>query len=292
VQAADRCGCSHRCRSSRRSNSSSGVEVLLLTDPVDSFWVRTALGYDGKPFKSVTQGAADLDAIVHALVRVSQIAIDWPEIVELDINPLLADETGVVALDARMRVRVAAPGPRDGRLAIRPYPQNLETAAALRDGRRIAIRPIRPEDAPALQAMVQRTDPEDIRLRFLHPMRHLPVQLAARLTQLDFDREIAFAALNPLMPDAIIGVGRLTQDPDRRRAEYAVIVQTDWKGKGLGLILMEMLIVNARAMGLEVIYGEVLSENRAMLDLCRELGFVAHRDPDDYSLTHVELALS
>lgn len=235
--------------------------------------------------------AADMDAIADALIRVSQIAIDWPEIKELDINPLLADSGGVVALDARMRIAKAEAGPRDARLAIKPYPQNLEGDMTLRDGRVIHVRPIRPEDSPALRAMVQRTDPEDIRLRFLHPMRHMPVQLAARLTQLDYDREIAFAAFNPHAPDAIVALGHVSEDPDRRRAEYAVIVQTDWKGKGLGLQMMNLLIEHARHRKLEALYGEVLTENLPMLEMCRELDFKLTRDPDDFSLTHVELML-
>lgn len=233
--------------------------------------------------------AADLGAIADVLVRVGQIAIDWPEIVELDINPLLADATGVVALDARMSVKPARPGARDARLAIRPYPQALEGALTLNDGRAVPIRPIRPEDAPALQAMVARSAPEDIRMRFLHPMREMPVQLAARLSQIDYDREMAFVALNPHQPDAVVGVARLSEDPDRKRAEYAVIVQTDWKGQGLGYLLMRRLIDHARDRGLETIYGEVLSENRAMLDMCRELGFALARDPEDFGLMHVTL---
>jgi len=234
---------------------------------------------------------ADLDAIADVLIRVAQIAIDWPQLKELDINPLLADAAGVVALDARMRLAAADAGPSDARLAIKPYPQYLETTTALRDGRPMHVRPIRPEDAPALRAMVQRTDPEDIRLRFLHPMRHMPVQLAARLTQLDYDREIAFAAINPHDPGAIIAISHLSEDPDRRRAEYAVIVQTDWKGKGLGLQMMNLLIAHARRVGLEVLYGEVLTENLPMLEMCRDLNFKLIRDPDDFALTHVELTL-
>lgn len=232
---------------------------------------------------------ADLDAVAEVLIRVGRIAIDWPEIVELDVNPLLADANGVVALDARMAVRRAPDGPRDARLAIRPYPQALEGDLTLQDGRHVPLRPIRPEDAPALQAMVARSAPEDIRMRFLHPMREMPTQLAARLSQIDYDREMAFVALNPHHADAVVGVARLSEDPDRKRAEYAVIVQTDWKGRGLGYLLMRRLIDYARERGLATIYGDVLSENRAMLDMCRDLGFTLARDPEDVGLMHVTL---
>lgn len=234
--------------------------------------------------------AADLDAIGRTLTLVSQLAIDFAELKELDINPLIADAHGVIALDARIKVAKAVGNPHD-RLAIKPYPEDLEGEIALRDGRHMSVRPIRPEDAPSLMEMVTRTDDEDIRMRFLHPMRKLPEQLAARLTQIDYSREMAFIAYFPDTPDEILGVVRLIADPDGIRAEYAIMVRSDWKGAGIGFALMNKAIAYARASGIREIFGEVLTENRGMLMLCRELGFRIETDPDDQSLRHVVLDL-
>lgn len=228
----------------------------------------------------------DMDALVLTLMQVGQLAADFAEIAELDINPLLADADGVIALDARIRVAAAA-GPAHARLAIRPYPREFEDKVHLRDGTEIPVRPIRPEDAPALQEMVSRASPEDLRLRFFQPMRRLPEQLAARLTQIDYDREMAFISFDPAEPRAITGVVRLMADPDVKTAEYAVIVRTDWKGKGLGYALMNRILNYAGDRGIETIFGEVLRENEAMLHMARDLGFDAHTDPRDASVIEV-----
>jgi len=215
---------------------------------------------------------ADRAAIVHALVSVSQLATDFAEIKELDINPLLADADGVIALDARIRV-AAAPGDPHYRLSIVPYPDRLERTFALKDGTAVPVRPIRPDDARRLQRSVEESDPEDLRMRFLHPVRALPDLLAARLSQIDYSREMAFAALQPDDPDRIIGVTHLAADPDGRRAEYAIMLRSDLKGRGLGRIMMKDLIDYARDRSIEEIFGEVLAENKPMLTLCRNLGF-------------------
>ncbi|MDH3229104.1 MAG: bifunctional acetate--CoA ligase family protein/GNAT family N-acetyltransferase [Alphaproteobacteria bacterium] len=232
------------------------------------------------------QPPADLAAIELTLMQVAQFAADFAEIIELDINPLLADSKGVLALDARIRVG-RAEGPAQARLAIRPYPKDLESAVFLRDGSEIFVRPIRPEDAPALQEMVSRASPEDLRLRFFQPIRRLPEQLAARLTQIDYDREMAFISFDPAEPEAIIAVARLMADPDVHTAEYAIIVRTDWKGRGLGYALMNRLLNYAAERRIATIYGEVLRENENMLNMARDLGFSAKPDPDDPSIIEV-----
>jgi acetyltransferase len=233
---------------------------------------RLLRGYRDRP-------PAALDAIVLTLIQTAQLATDFAEIVELDVNPLLADPDGVIALDARIRI-APAEGPAQARLAIRPYPREMEGHVHLRDGTEIAVRPIQPEDAPALHEMVSRADAEDLRLRFFQPMRRLPEQLAARLTQIDYDREMAFVSLDPA-DGAITGVGRLMADPDLREAEYAIIVLTDWKGRGLGYALMNRIITFATERGIQTIHGEVLRENEPMLRMARELGFKAAPNPDE-----------
>jgi len=241
-------------------------------------------GYRGR-------SGANMVAVADALIRVSRLAADFDEIKELDINPLLADADGVIAIDARIRfdwsARSSVPG---ARLAIKPYPSELRGEVTLRDGTQVAVRPITPTDAPRLQEMIRRTDPGDIRMRFLHAMKQLPDKLAARLSQIDYAREMAFLAVDET-DETVLGVSRLVADANNERAEYAVIVRTDWKGRGLGYGLMNRLIDHARSRGLTELFGEVLTENRAMLNMCRELGFSVKASKDDRNICDVRLAL-
>jgi len=229
--------------------------------------------------------AADLDAVAEVLVRVSQMVADLPELAELDVDPLLADAGGVIALDARLRVRAAAlPGTR--RLAIRPYPKELESEATLRDGTALRLRPIRPEDEPALLEFVSHMAPEDARFRFFTPMKGMSHELAARLTQIDYDREVAIVA-EPAGSREIWGVVRYAADPDHRSAEYAVTVRSDLKGRGLGSLLMRRMLDVAKARGISEIFGCVLRENAPMLGLCRALGFSVAAYPEDPDIVRV-----
>jgi acetyltransferase len=239
-------------------------------------------GYRGKP-------PADVDAIVGVLNQVSQLAMDHPEIRELDINPLLADPAGVLALDARLRI---APAPDGGapRLAIAPYPQDLETTEQLRDGTSLRVRPLRPEDEPLLHDLAAHMNPEDLRLRFFTPVRGLTHAVAARLSQLDYDREMALLAE---CERNTLGVAHFFADPDRLGAEYAIAVRSDWKGRGVGFLLMNRLIAIAQQWGIGELFGEVLRENEPMLQMCRELGFAIVPEPDNSSvvLTSKRLAM-
>jgi acetyltransferase len=244
---------------------------------------RLLQGYRGAP-------PADLGAVVSALIAVSQLAAEQASIVELDINPLLADKDGVIAVDARIRVAPAT-RPAAARLAIRPYPKELVGAAALGDGTALVLRPIRPEDEPLLQDIVRHMDPEDLRLRFFTPVKTLTHQLAARLSQIDYDREMALVALDA-GGGAALGVARFAADPDNRRAEYAIGIRSDWQRRGLGRLLMGRLIDVARGRGVGEIYGDVLHENEAMLHLCRELGFALTAHPDDDALVRVRRNLA
>lgn len=241
-------------------------------------------GYRNRP-------AADLDAVALALIKVSQLISDFPAIAELDINPLYADENGVLALDARIRVVPVTPQAIK-RLAIRAYPKKLEHKVTLKDGREFLIRPIRPEDEPAVHDMAAATSVEDMRLRFFAPLRRLSHQMAARLTQIDYDREMALVAIPTAQmeadkPGPLYGVVRISADPDNERAEYAVLVRSDMKGKGLGSRLMREILAYAQSRGITEVFGEVLRENSSMLSLCRELGFAAHDNPDDHAIVDV-----
>jgi acetyltransferase len=242
-------------------------------------------GHRGKP-------AADMDSIALTLVKVSQLICDIAEIAELDINPLLADEQGVVALDARIKV-AQAHLPAAKRLAISPYPKELEEMLTLADGRTLLIRPIRPEDEPAFQTLFSKLSMEDIRMRFLHAMKILTHSMAARLTQIDYDRQMALVLCSPRTQEEteLYGVVRLAADPDNERAEFAILLRRDMTGKGLGSMLMRRIIDYARNKGIRELYGDVLPENRPMLRLCEALRFKIGCHPQDPGTVYVSLAL-
>lgn len=217
---------------------------------------------------------ADLDAICLTLMQVAQLIIDIPEIVDLDLNPLLADDQGVVAVDAHIGLAPAIAGGAD-RLAIRPYPQELEEKAVLADGRPIFLRPIRPEDEPNHHILVSRLTPEDVRLRFFGLVHELPHTEMARLTQIDYDREMAFiaTATDPDGKPETLGVVRTVTDPDNEQAEFAIVVRSDVKGSGLGRILLEKMVAYCRSRRTRSIVGQVLRENHRMLTFVEGLGF-------------------
>ncbi len=236
--------------------------------------------------------SADMEGIALTLVKLSQLICDVAEIAEVEINPLLAHSEGVVVLDARMRVRRTT-APAVERLAIRPYPKELERIVQLPDGGSYLLRPIRPEDEPGLQKLFAALSPDEIRMRFLHHMRTLPRELAARLTQIDYDREMALV-LVPAAPaggEELLGSVRITADPDNQQAEFAILLRGDMTGMGLGPMLMRRIIDLGRERSIRELYGEVLSENQPMLRLCSAFGFTRKRDPDDPSVFSVSLIL-
>jgi acetyltransferase len=237
-------------------------------------------GYRDRP-------AADIDAIALALVRLSYLITNHAEIREIDINPLLADEHGVVALDARVSVADAAAKPRKP-LAVRPYPVEWERIDRLEDGPCFTLRPIRPDDEPMYEVFFSHIASGDLRMRFFTAAPDRSFRFFARMTQIDYAREMAFVAATS---DAMLGVARLIADPDYSKAEFAVIVRSDLKGKGLGFKLMQHLLAYARAEGLDELHGEVLAENTTMLRMCRELGFSADLAPHA-NLFHVSLRLT
>jgi acetyltransferase len=240
-------------------------------------------GYRGRP-------AADFDAIAGALMALGDLAADLPEVCELDINPLWADAGGVMALDARVRVRPAL-SQGTARFAVRPYPSRLESTLKDKRGNTFPMRPIRPEDTPLIDELLDHTDPEDLRMRFLSPLRRLPRMLAARLTQIDYDREMAFVVFTNEMKNEMAAVGRLSEDPDREHAEYAILVRTDRQGIGLGYAIMQHLIDYARSRGVGEVFGHVLRENHNMLDLCDEFGFEREFIEGEPGVVEVRLTL-
>jgi acetyltransferase len=231
------------------------------------------------------------DAVPLTLVKLSQMAADCPEIIGLDINPLLADENGVLALDARVAIhKPERLSPGQTRFAVRPYPSQWEGQLKLRNGHAVAVRPLRPEDEPAIARFLAGVSPEDLRLRFFHAVKDFSHQFTARLTQLDYARSMAFVALDA--KGQITGVARLHSDSRYERAEYAILIASSLKGQGLGWALMQLLIDYARAEGLKYLSGQVLRENVTMLTMCRELGFSIASDVQDAGIAVVSLDLA
>ena len=215
---------------------------------------------------------ADITAISRTLIQLSHLIADIPQIVELDINPLLADDHGVLALDARMRVAASAASGVD-RFAIRPYPEELEEWISWQ-GRRVLLRPIKPEDGTQHVEFFNALDPEDVRYRVFMRIRELQRPQLARLTQIDYDREMAFIATSEREPGRFetLGVARAVADPDNVSAEFAIIVRSDIKGKGLGPVLFGKLIAYCRSRGIKELVGEALMDNQRIKGLVRRFG--------------------
>ncbi len=217
--------------------------------------------------------AADADALHAVLIAVSEMLADLPELAELDINPLLLDEQGAVALDARIRVDGKAPG-GCAAFAILPYPSQWVESLTHR-GRALTLRPIRPEDEAQHLAFLEALDPQDIRMRVFYSRRSIERSELARLTQIDYARELAFVATerDGHGVERTLGVARAVCDPDNQDAEFGIIVRSELKGEGLGALLMDKLVRTLREHGTRRLVATVLAGNRRMLDLAGEMGF-------------------
>lgn len=227
-------------------------------------------GFRGRP-------AVNMNALADALVSVSRLILDHAEIVEFDINPILADAEGVIAVDAR--VKLGDPATRV-QSAIVPYPREMETSVTTRDGTVIHLRPIRPDDATVARRFLESVSKEDIRARFHGAMRDFSGPLLIRLTQIDYDREMALIGFRD-GDELPAGVVRLYAEPDRQNGEFAILVRSDLHGHGLGTALVHRIIEVARSRGLSRIVGSVLRDNTRMLRLVHELGFVAENARGD-----------
>jgi acetyltransferase len=236
--------------------------------------------------------AADERAIELLLVKLAQLVADFPEIREIDLNPVLADETGVIAVDARVSVAPVAKlqrGPSGHpHFAIRPYPKEWERHVTLHDGTTLLVRPVRPEDEELYPPFFAAVTQQDLRLRFFAPVKEFSHTFIARFTQIDYARAMAFIAIDESTGE-MLGVVRLHSDADFDTAEFAILVRSDQKGHGLGWRLMQLIIEYARAQGIRSVHGQVLHENAAMLDMCRNLGFQVKPDPEDPALVIVTL---
>lgn len=279
-------------------------DTTLEFPPLNSFLARSMIG---RTRVAATLGAfrgarpIDDEALVRVLVRVSEMVCELPQLGEMDINPLIADANGAVAVDARIVLDRATvhEGPRYGHMAIMPYPSHLSREARLRDGRACLIRPIQAEDADRLQRFVRGLSPESRYFRFISTLNELTPRMLVRYTQIDYDRELALVAVphptgasgDGIIGDGIVGVARYLLNLDGESCEFAIAIGDEHQGQGLGSTLMGALIAEARARGLKRMEGYVLAINAPMIRLMRALGFVIESDPDDQTLKLVWLAL-
>jgi len=275
------------------SFGAGGTAVEIMRDravalpPINSFIAANLIGRTRiprllGPFRNLP--AVNLSAVQQVLRRVSEMVCELPRIYEMDINPLVADESGVVALDARIVVTWHAPAALTpyAHMAIHPYPAHLVTRWQLADGTEIVIRPIRPEDAEIEQRFVRELSPQAKYFRFMQSLRELTPEMLIRFTQIDYDREMALVAVLPRNGgEEEVGVTRYTMNPDGRSCEFAIVVADAWQQKGIGSRLLRSLMEAARARGFESMEGEILADNRPMLNLVTSLGFSVRTSAED-----------
>jgi acetyltransferase len=256
------------------------LNSYLVRDLIRSTRVATLLG----EFRNMP--AINMDALELVLLRISEMVCELPWIQELEINPLIVDEVGAVAVDARITVANVSPSAdRYAHMAIHPYPSHLISQWVQPTGPAVTIRPIKPEDADLVVEFVHKLSPETKYLRFMNTLRELPPAMVARLTQIDYDREMAFiATIEEDGKEAELGVCRYAVNPDGESCEFAIVVADDWQKKGLARRLMGVLIETARNKGLDAMHGVFLSSNERMLKFVQSLGFVLSNDPEDNTI--------
>lgn len=269
-----------------------GVQVEVLKDravalpPLNTFLAKkmisqTHISHLLGHFRNMP--AVNMDALVQVLNCVSEMVCELPEIKALDINPLIADENGVMALDTRIVVehKVSSHDHYE-HMAIHPYPNHLISQLQLADGTNIKIRPIRPEDASIEQSFVRELSPQSKYFRFMQGLNELTQQMLVRFTQLDYHRELALiAVLEQADKETELGVARYVMNPDGESCEFALVVADSWQHKGIGSHLMNALIEAARQRGIKIMDGEILTNNQPMQKLAENFGFSVKTIPDD-----------
>ena len=230
---------------------------------------------------------ANLTLLEEILIRLSQLVTDFPEIGELDINPLMVTKNDFCAVDARVLL-TSTQVPPPLHLVISPYPNQHEVRIQHKEVGELFIRPIRPEDAPLLVQLFESLSKQSVYFRFFSSLKQLPHRMLARFTQIDYDREIALVALREPEPnEKMLGVARVLTDVyNRKHAEFSVIVGDSWQGKGIGAELLKRCLSISKERGIEKVTGIVLPENTQMLKLGKKLGFNVKRviGESDYKL--------
>jgi len=262
---------------------------LLAADLISRTRVSRMLG----PFRGMA-GIA-MDTLCDAIQRVSELACEIPCLAELDINPLLADESGVMALDIRVRIDGAplAPDPVYSHLAIHPYPKSLERDLILSDGARVRLRPVRPEDAEAQRRFVARLSDLTLYRRFHAPVRELTIERLVRFTQIDYDREMAFVAIDDSSGEGEIrGFAQYNRVSDGGGAEFGIAVEDSWQGRGLGFTMMGALEDCARHREVDELFGYVLADNDSMRGMMLARGYEPRREEGEAGVIRFRLAIA
>jgi acetyltransferase len=280
------------------SFGAGGVAVEIMRDravalpPLNEFIIkdlisRTRVAKLLEAFRNMP--AVNADAIESLLLKVSAMVCELPHIQELDINPLIVDEEGVIAVDARVVIDYRTPAADPyAHMAIHPYPTHLVDPWQLADGTNMVMRPIRPEDAQIEDTFVRNLSPRSKYFRFMQALQELTPQMLVRFTQIDYDREMALIATTEVAgKEAEVAVGRYVTNPDGRSCEFALVVGDEWRHKGIATRIMMGLMEAARTQGLRTMEGEVLSENADMLSLVKKLGFTIRPCRDDPGIQEV-----
>jgi acetyltransferase len=270
-----------------RAVSLPPLNTFLVKDMINSTHIAKMLG----AFRHMP--AANMEALESVLLRVSEMVCEMPMLMEMDINPLILDEHGVLAADARIVVELRSPNAdRYSHMAIYPYPTHLVNNWQSNDGSNVVIRPIRPEDAELTQAFVRNLSEESRYFRYMNSFQELSEAMLVRFTQIDYSREMALIAVRDEHEKEVeLGVTRYAINPDGESCEFALVVADSMRGTGLGLRLMVALMEAARAKGLKIMEGEVLNNNASMLKLMKRLGFSITSSHEDESIKIIRKVL-
>lgn len=256
--------------------------------PLDTLLARRML--EGASAGRLRGTRAAFEALAQALVRLGKMIIDLPQLMGIDLR-LAAGPRGRVQAPTDSLIEITGqPAPARERLAMSPYPARMRHIVTLRNDNRYIVRAIQPSDEPAVLDLLESLSPDEIRLRFFNFIRHFSHDMAARITQVDYDREVSLVVSRYETPDKLAGMGTLISDPDGTEAEFAILVHHQYVGAGLGRHLLDCLLRQASARDIDVVYGDVLAQNRPMLGLARSLGFKVKRSLEDASSVRVEIA--
>lgn len=233
--------------------------------------------------------AVSTKPVAHVLRQLSELACELPDVFSVDINPLVVSDSGAFAMDIQVVLERSRTSKRYGHLAIHPYPWQWVRDVSLKNDIKVQLRPIRPEDAEAIQSLVRDMSPESRYFRFMHTINELSPFMAAQFTKLDYDRQMAFAATDK--NDKVVGACRYMMSNDRLSGDFGISIREDWKGCGLASSLMQLLMEHAAAQGLQTLHGDVLRSNRPMQRLMHSLGFTSKYNPDDPEVMWYEYPL-
>lgn len=266
-----------------------GIEPAYGFAPLDGLLARRMLQQASASRLQGTRAA--FDALAQALVRLGKLIVDLPQVIGLDLRVAVGPRGRLQAPADSLIEITASPLPDRQRLAMSPYPARMRHIVTLKDDARYIVRAIRPSDEPAVLDLLDSLSPEEIRLRFFNYIRHFSHDMAARITQVDYDREVSLVVSAYDRPDELAGMGTIIADPDGHEAEFAILVHRDHTGVGLGRHLLDCLLRQAGARGIDIVYGDVLTQNRPMLSLARSLGFKVKISLEDASSVRVEIPM-